>query len=42
MILRDSQNYTLLMGLVVDGTGRLYIYIKLPLCMLHSIKTWGN
>lgn len=40
MIVRDSQNYTLLMGLVVDGTGR--VYIKSPLCMLHSIKTWGN
>jgi len=29
------------MGLVVDGTGRVYEYIKLPLCMLRSIKTFG-
>jgi hypothetical protein len=41
IIIRDSQKYRLLMGLVVDGTGRVYTHIKLSLCMLCSIKTYG-
>ena len=39
IIPRDSHNCSLVMGLVVDGTGR--VNIKLSLCMLCSIKMYG-